>query len=247
MYALAQVLSTESADKVIRQQSGLYLKNILFAKDSKVSAKAKAATSNDVTDGHLPLRGSLVAVANDRSSQVLEQNRQRWRSMVPTEQAQIKQLLLTVLNSPEVAARQTAAQAIAEMGAIDLPSNAWPELLPALLQNVTGNTPDEYKVNTLQCLGYTCERLDYQDLEQSVTNNILTAIVDGLRADRPNNDVRHAAATALRNSLLFCRGNMENKSERDMIMQQICEATQCTEGKVRAVAYECIVQVRSGL
>ena len=47
-----------------------------------------------------------------------------------------------------------------------------------------------------------------------------------MRADRTNNDVRHAAATALRNSLLFCRGNMENKGERDMIMQVICEATQ---------------------
>lgn len=63
-----------------------------------------------------------------------------------------------------------------------------------------------------------------------------------MRAER-SDPIRLAACTALRNSLLFCRGNMENKPERDMIMQVICEATQCKDGIVRAVAYECIVQI----
>ncbi|GMH99307.1 hypothetical protein TrVE_jg11769 [Triparma verrucosa] len=208
MYALTQALSTEGSDLTVRQQSGLYLKNILYAKDTNT----------------------------------LEQNRQRWKALSPDAKTHIKQLILTVLNSPEQVARHTASQAIAEMGAIDLPGNQWPELLPNLLNNVTGSTPDTTKVSTLECLGYTCERLDYTDLDQTTTNNILTAIVDGMRAER-SDPIRLAACTALRNSLLFCRGNMENKPERDMIMQVICEATQCTDGKVRAVAYECIVQI----
>ena len=124
MYLLAQALSTEAADKVMRQQAGLYLKNILYAKDANT----------------------------------LEANRTKWKALPRDALAQIKQLALSSLNSAEVLARQTGAQVVAEMGAIDLPTGAWPELLPALLSNVTGNTPDEHKVNTLQCLGYTCER-----------------------------------------------------------------------------------------
>lgn len=36
---------------------------------------------------------------------------------------------------------------------------------------------------------------------------------------------------------------MENENERNMIMKTICEATQCSDDKVRAAAYECIVQI----
>ena len=94
------------------------------------------------------------------------------------------------------------------MGAIDLPTQQWPELLPTLLQNITADTPEEVKVSTLECLGYMCERLDYKGLKKEVVNEILTAIVDGIRSDRAA-AIRFAAAVALRNSLFFCRGNME--------------------------------------
>jgi importin subunit beta-1 len=71
---------------------------------------------------------------------------------------------------------------------------------------------------------------------------MLTTIVEGIRPDRPD-VIRHAAAIALRNSLYFSAKNMETAHERNMIMQTICEATQSKEAKVRAAAYECIVQI----
>jgi importin subunit beta-1 len=81
-----------------------------------------------------------------------------------------------------------------------------------------------------------------QEVPQKETDIILTAIVDGIRNDRPA-EVRLAAATALCNSLEFCRRNMEKDGERNMIMQVICEATQCEDARVKKKAFECIAAV----
>ena len=77
---------------------------------------------------------------------------------------------------------------------------------------------------SVQALGYICEDLSL-DVTQEVppdwkkdTDQILTAIVDGIQASRPP-EVRLAAAQALRNSLEFCKGNMDNEGERNVIMQ----------------------------
>lgn len=107
----------------------------------------------------------------------------------------------------------------------------------------SAETPDGMKVSALECLGFTCERLAVgADIEQSVTDKMLTTIVTGIQKDRPN-EIRLAAAIALRNSIVFTSGNMENVAERNMIMTAICEATQCPDARVRAAAYECIVQI----
>ncbi len=213
---LAQILASPQATEQVRQQAGLYLKNIL---DGKEYSFKDTLYSSDM-------------------------NRLAWDQGVPQDaKSQVKALLLEALRSDVTVARHTSAQVIAELGAMSLPNNTWPELLPSLLSNVTSaEVPDGIKVSTLDALGYTCDALDTEELAQEVTNQILTAIVDGIRKDRPA-DIRYAAATALRNSLLFCRGNMANQSERDMIMTQICEATQSTDQRVRSASFTCIVEI----
>ena len=115
------------------------------------------------------------------------------------------------------------------------------------MANVTSaDKSDAVKISTLECLGFTCERISLiessPDITPDTTDKMLTTIVDGIRSDRPD-AIRFAAATALRNSLFFARKNMDNPNERNMIMQTICEATQSKEVRVRAVAYECISQI----
>jgi len=170
---------------------------------------------------------------------------EKWRTMDPAAKGQIKGFLLQILISADPTARHTAAQASAEIGALDLPSNAWPELIPHLLKTVTDPGADGLKVTALETLGFTSEKMDSDEIDQATINLMLTAIVDGIRPDRPA-DIRLAAAVALRHSLLFTRSNFENKPERDMIMQTICEATQCTDTRVRSASYECIGQIAYG-
>lgn len=62
-----------------------------------------------------------------------------------------------------------------------------------------------------------------EDMNESQSNQILTCIVDGMRADRPP-AIRGAAARALINSLDFTRSNFETQQERDVIMQVCAQA-----------------------
>uniref|UniRef100_A0A6U3SM86 Importin N-terminal domain-containing protein n=1 Tax=Ditylum brightwellii TaxID=49249 RepID=A0A6U3SM86_9STRA len=211
--ALVTELSTEGKDLAARQLAGLHFKNLLVAKDE-----------------------ALQTARHDK-----------WKAMDPAARASVKTCLLASLRSPETAPRHTAAQACAEVAAVELPYNEWQEFLATLMENVTSNDqPDGVKISSLECLGFTCERLavidNAPDIAPDTTDRMLTTIVDGIRNDRPD-AIRFAAATALRNSLLFTRKNMENENERNMIMQTICEATQSADSRVRGAAYECISQI----
>lgn len=211
--ALAVELSSEDRDLTVRQLAGLTLKNLLVARD-------------DV----------LQAAKHDK-----------WKAMDAGMRAKVKEMLLQTLRSPQQIARHTAAQGCSEIAAVELPYNEWPQFLQSLMDNVTNaEQADGVKIATLECLGFTCERLagleGAPEIATDTTDRMLTTIVDGIRADRPDL-IRLAAATALRNSLIFTRKNMDNVNERNMIMQTICEATQSSDEKVRTASYECIVQI----
>ena len=72
------------------------------------------------------------------------------------------------------------------------------------------------------------------DVLQSQSNEILTAIIHGMKKEETSEHVRLAATNALFNSLEFTRANFEKESERHYIMQVVCEASQSTNTQVRA-------------
>ena len=76
-------------------------------------------------------------------------------------------------------------------------------------------------------------------------NGILTTLVQAMRSDEPSVAVKCAAATALLNSLEFCRHNFDTEQERHVIMQVICETTQNGNPQLRVTALECLVKIMS--
>lgn len=208
MLTLTQALASEGFSLTGRQAAGLYLKNVLDAKEYTLQqAKIDA-----------------------------------WGAIEPSLKAQIKATALATLSSPETIARHTGAQFVAKLGVIELPRQEWPELLPALLANVASNTNPGAQHASLETLGYICDGMGDEALEQADANAMLTAIVDGIRAER-SNEIRLAAVTALRHSLVFVAENFSRDAERNHIMQQVCEATQCSDIQVRVVAFECIATI----
>lgn len=156
---------------------------------------------------------------------------------------QIRAGFLQALLSPVTIVSHTAAQILAAYGAVDVTRNAWPVLLPSLLNNVANEAVGvRPKVSSLEALGYMCDAMDPEDVEPAVVAQILSAIIDGMRAIRPV-EVRLAGVTALCNSLDFTEVNFDNDTERDMIMTTVCEATQCADMKVRTKAFECLARV----
>lgn len=211
--ALGVELATEGKDVRARQLAGLYLKNLLVAKDDALQVA----------------------------------KHEKWKTLGGDKRQAVKNSLLQAIRSQEGIARHTAAQAGAEVASIELPYNEWPDFIPTLLENVK-NQPEGVKIASLECLGFSCERIsDLEGLppiDEKTTDAMLTAIVDGIQTTRPD-PIRLAAATALRNSLVFADKNMERKPERDAIMNNICEATQSPDARVRSMAFECITEICS--
>jgi len=192
----------------------------------------------------LLIKNALKPLHNSEH-QIQTQLHDQWKALDATVRNSIKGPLLNAVRNLEQAVSHPAAQAAAEVAAIELPFNEWPEFLPTLLDNIRGADYDEsIKVATLECLGYCCERLSELsgEVDQASTDSMLSAIVDGIGATRPIR-MRHAAAGALKNSLMFAEKNMEKKEERSAIMDSLMEATRCEDMNVRIVAYEGIVQV----
>ena len=114
----------------------------------------------------------------------------------------------------------------------------WPALLSTLVQNVTNPASTEImKESSLSAIGYICQDVEPRCLEEQ-SNDILTAIVHGMKRDEPSNHVKLAATHAMLNSLEFTRSNFEKDSERHYVMQVVCEGTQCEDIQVQL---RCIV------
>lgn len=151
---------------------------------------------------------------------------------------------MKTLSSSDSKAGQSAAQFITSIAAIEIPHNQWPDLMNALVHNVTSGS-DHLKQSSLATLGFICES-DEPELRESLTthsNAILTALVQGARKEETNPDVRVAALSALSDAVEFVRSNFENEGERNYIMQVICEATQADDSRIQAGAFACLNRV----
>lgn len=152
---------------------------------------------------------------------------------------------LKVLQSSNPKAAHAGALVVAKIGALELQEKQWPELLGQLLKNMTTKDVADSnltKTSTLEALGYLCEDLEEEAVDQTETNQILTAIVDGMKEDGVTT-VRVAAARALSSSLVFTRHNFDNETERTMIMQVLCTATKSLDEQLRIIAFESLARV----
>lgn len=175
----------------------------------------------------LQLKNNLTS--KDINTRVTQQ--QKWLSLPEAIRNYVKQNVVTALGT-ENCRPSSSPQCVAYIGVAELPHGLWPDLIPLLTQNVTNpNSTEMMKESTLEAIGYICQEIEPEVLV-SHSNSILTAIVHGMRKDEPSNLVKHAATNALHNSLEFTKANFDKDSERHVIMQVVCEATQCPEIKV---------------
>ena len=170
---------------------------------------------------------------------------EKWvQHLDPDTKKSVKGLALQTLRSNDSRAGQSSGQFIASIAAIELPRNEWPELMPALVENV-GSGADHLKQASLVTIGFICETEDSQlrNALSAYSNSILTAVVQGARKEEPNIEVRNSAVSALSDCLEFVRANFENEGERNYIMQVVCEATQSGDTRIEAGAFGCLNRI----
>lgn len=137
----------------------------------------------------------------------------------------------------------SAAQCVAYVAVTELPVNQWSYLISTLVAKVvTENSSETVREAALEAIGYICQDISADVLEHQ-SNNILTAIIHGMRKDEPSNHVRLAATTALLNSLEFTKANFDKLEERNYIMEVVCESTQSLDTQISVAALQCLVKI----
>ena len=185
------------------------------------------------------IKNALVAREEGRRQQM----HAAYLQIDPGTRAAIKKAILGALGDAKERVGSTAAQVIAALGMIEVPGGGWPELIPALLANVTGpGMTAQLCKASLEAIGFLCEEIDPEPLSQS-SNEILTAVVTGLKSTT-SREVRRAAASSLLLSLAFARENFEREHERTFILHVVCEAASQTDDLVlQEKAFECLNRI----
>ncbi|XP_054282000.1 importin subunit beta-1-like isoform X2 [Macrosteles quadrilineatus] len=188
----------------------------------------------------LQLKNTLTS----KDQTVKLQYQQRWLAFPEDVRLYIKKNIVGALGT-ENNRPSSAAQCVAYVAVAELPAGQWPDLISLLVNNViSGGSTEMMKEATLEAIGYICQDIE-QDVLISQSNQILTAIIHGMRSLEPSNHVRLAATTALFNSLEFTRANFDKESERNYIMEVVCEATQSPDTQIKVAALQCLVKIMS--
>uniref|UniRef100_A0AC34RF88 Importin N-terminal domain-containing protein n=1 Tax=Panagrolaimus sp. JU765 TaxID=591449 RepID=A0AC34RF88_9BILA len=188
----------------------------------------------------LQLKNLLVA----KDIETAASNQRRWTECSDQVRSAVKENVLRTLGT-ETVRPSIAAQCINAIAGIELPFGSWREVIDILKTNITtANGPEKLVESSLEALGYICQDVQPQVIEVKA-NDILTAIIHGMRSDQPHISVRQAATEALLNALELTKNNFANQDERNIIMRVVCEATQAPDKKVRVTALQCLVKIVS--
>ncbi|VVB13047.1 unnamed protein product [Arabis nemorensis] len=136
---------------------------------------------------------------------------------------------------------------IAKVASIDIPLKQWPQLFKSLLSNMTDQaSPATLKQSTLETLGYVCEEISHDDLEQDEANSVLLAIVYGTLQFETNTQVHLAAMKALLHALDIAHVTFDDETHRNYIMKMVLEtAIMSHEAEIMHAACECLVSIVS--
>uniref|UniRef100_A0AAV2KKL4 Importin N-terminal domain-containing protein n=1 Tax=Knipowitschia caucasica TaxID=637954 RepID=A0AAV2KKL4_KNICA len=228
----------EAAQKFL-EQAAMENLPLFLVELSKVLANPGNTQVARVAAG-LQIKNSVTS----KDPELKAQYQQRWLAIDANARKEIKKFVLQTLGT-ENYRPSSASQCVAGIACAEIPVNQWPDLVQELVKNMTNAQSTEHmRESTLEAIGYICQDIDPEHLQEKA-NQILTAIIQGMRKEEPSNNVKLAATNALLNSLEFTKANFDRESERHFIMQVVCEATQCPDNRVRVAALQNLVKIMS--
>jgi importin subunit beta-1 len=118
----------------------------------------------------------------------------------------IKAAMLANLAAPSNVLRSQVANAIATIAKIEIPRREWLELIPNLCTNANHENID-YKNAALQTLGYICEELSPDDINNQLKNTIILALTSNITSNPALKNSTHLAVKAFFQALPFAHQN----------------------------------------
>lgn len=102
------------------------------------------------------------------------------------------------------------------------------------------------RLASLKTLGFLCEELQTNDLDDSTKNSIILALLQNLMTDEVKNGVLEPtklAIAAFKDSIPFTAPNFKQQQERDFIMSKIFEACECQDEDVQENSLMCLREI----
>lgn len=95
---------------------------------------------------------------------------------------QIKTAILATLASPKTNVRNQIANILAQIGKIEIPRKEWDDLIPSMCTNSKSQDMN-IRLASLKTLGYLCEELSTNDLDNQTKNSIILALLENLMTE----------------------------------------------------------------
>jgi len=116
--------------------------------------------------------------------------------------------MLANLASPSNKLRAQVANAIATIARIEIPRREWLELIPNLCNNA-GHENVDFKNAALQTLGYICEELKPDDINDQLKNTIILALTSNISNNPALKYTTHLSVKAFFQALPFAHQNFQ--------------------------------------
>ena len=136
----------------------------------------------------------------------------------------MKDAVLSQLICPSSVVRTQIASLVSAIAKIEIPNGEWLNLVETLCNNV-GNTNPQIKLTSLQTLGFICEELEPEHLNQDLKNLLISSLTSAIDKNEGNDFVfTRAAIKAFLHAVSFCKEIFNGEQQRNFIMLKVFEA-----------------------
>lgn len=132
-----------------------------------------------------------------------------WLQMDEKKQNEIKLRILSSLASSVSQVRKAAGSSIAGICKIELPLGKWTDIILSLVNN-SFNENMNFRLASLETLGYICEELSSKTINPKDVELILTALIRNLNEDSCDENIAKICLTALNHSIDLADKNFKN-------------------------------------
>lgn len=168
---------------------------------------------------------------------------QQWFELPDDVRKTVKDAATSVLVHQDADVRKGASALVVRLAVMEMAQGQWLDLIDQLATYINDASVDSaLRVTMLSTLGWICE--DVTDFEtaplETKCNDIMTAVVFGMRDDEESLEVRASAAHALSNALAFVAPAFQDEDDCAYLMGVIFSATEANSARVREEAFSCL-------
>ena len=143
-----------------------------------------------------------------------------WLQMDESKRNQIKLYILSTLASSHREVRRAVSSTIAGICKVELPLGKWGEIISTLSQNAF-NENMNFRLASLETLGYICEELSNKSINQNDVELIISALLKNLQNESCDSQIAIICLTALLHSVSLAEKNFKTPEHSVVILETV--------------------------